>query len=162
MSGKSRPLCALLCLCVAELNARFVKMVCLPVVVKILPVCLCASLCVHIYGYKCVCVCVCVSRPGSRTDVYLPRSLLEKEEATPPSPGSPAPPVWASTRWDKHSPAMEWSQDPQLHNGAYFNAFYFIYSCHHINTSVLFVASVLLGICMELLRTLAVWPSGSG
>ena len=62
--------------------------------------CACVSACVFVcvHEYVCVCVCVCVSRPGSRTDVYLPRSLLEKEEATPPTPGSPAPPVRAPAR----------------------------------------------------------------
>lgn len=50
-------------------------------------------LCVAYVVFMHVCVCVGVCRPGSRTDVYLPRPLLEKEETTPRAPRPPAPPV---------------------------------------------------------------------
>lgn len=79
----------LLCWCV---HSHIIEAARSPTAVKIPPVCLCP-----LYNYDYMCVCVWC-RPGCGTDVYLPRSLLEKEEAAPPTSGPAAPPVWAPTR----------------------------------------------------------------
>lgn len=125
--------------------------------------CACVTLCVYIYMDTYVCVCMCVCFQARQQDRCIPTPLVAGErrgDSTLPWIPSSACVSFDQVR-QTAQPCSE-SQDPQLRNGAYFNAFYFIYSCRHINTSVLFVASVLLGICMQLLRTLAAWPSGSG